>query len=77
MSERYHVVSRARSRDTLDSQHLATRLASDGQLLLPMLDLIENAQTAIDDLIDVMGHATFSRSPSHRRSFWHLWGCSV
>jgi hypothetical protein len=33
-------------------------LAQDGQLLLPMLDLIDNAQAAIDDLIDIMGRTT-------------------
>src|SRR5215217_5599408 len=58
MPEPYHVVSRADRRGTLDPQHLAQVLARDGQLLLPMLDLIENAQAAIDDLIDVMGRAT-------------------
>ena len=58
MSERYHVVSRADSRGTPDSQQLAEVLAKDGQLLLPMLDLIEHAEAAVDDLIDVMGRAT-------------------
>jgi putative transposase len=58
MSERYHVVSTQDSPSTLDSAALADVLAKDGQLLLPMLDLIENAQCAIDDLIDVMGRAT-------------------
>jgi transposase-like protein len=58
MSERYHVASHADSRGTLDSRQLAQVLAQNGQLLLPMLDLIENAQAAIDDLIDVMGRAT-------------------
>jgi putative transposase len=58
MSERYQVVSRADSRGTVDSQALAEVLAQNGQLLLPMLDLIETAQAAIDDLIDVMGRAT-------------------
>ena len=58
MSERYHVVSTQDSPSTLDSSALADVLAKDGQLLLPMLDLIENAQCAIDDLIDVMGRAT-------------------
>lgn len=58
MSETYHVVSRADSRGPLDSQRLANVLAQDGQLLLPMLDLIEHAEAAIDDLIDVMGRAT-------------------
>jgi putative transposase len=58
MTERYHVVSTQDSPSTLDSSALADVLAKDGQLLLPMLDLIENAQCAVDDLIDVMGRAT-------------------
>ena len=58
MTQRYHVVSFPDSPSALDHQHLAQVLAQDGQLLLPMLDLIENAQVAIDDLIDVMGRAT-------------------
>ncbi len=58
MTQRYHVVSLPDSPSALDHQRLAQVLAQDGQLLLPMLDLIENAQVAIDDLIDVMGRAT-------------------
>jgi transposase-like protein len=58
MTERYHVVSTQDSPSSLESRALADVLARDGQLLLPMLDLIENAQIAIDDLIDVMGRAT-------------------
>jgi putative transposase len=58
MTQRYHVVSLPDSPSALDQQRLAQALAQDGQLLLPMLDLIENAQVAIDDLIDVMGRAT-------------------
>jgi putative transposase len=58
MTERYHVVTGQDSPATLDSSALADILAKDGQLLLPMLDLIENAQCAVDDLIDVMGRAT-------------------
>jgi putative transposase len=58
MTERYHVVSTHDSPSALDSAALADVLAKDGQLLLPMLDLIENAECAIDDLIDVMGRAT-------------------
>jgi putative transposase len=58
MSEPYHVVSRADSRGRLDSRQLAEVLAQNGQLLLPMLDLIEHAEAAVDDLIDVMGRAT-------------------
>jgi transposase-like protein len=58
MSEPYHVVSRADSRGTLDPQQLAQVLARNGQLLLPILDLIEHAEAAVDDLIDVMGRAT-------------------
>jgi putative transposase len=58
MSEPYHVVSRADRRGTLDPRQLAAVLARDGQLLLPLLDLIEHAEAAVDDLIDVMGRAT-------------------
>jgi transposase-like protein len=55
MSARYQIVS---ADANLDSKELATFLAKDGQLLLPMLDLVEQAQCAIDDLVDVMGRAT-------------------
>src|SRR5208283_3308491 len=58
MTERYHFVSTQDSPSTLVSSALADVLAKDGQLLLPMLDLIENAQCAIDDRINVMGRAT-------------------
>ena len=58
MPERYHVVSKNDTASTPDSAALASFLAKDGQLLLPMLDLIANAQCAVDDLIDVMGRAT-------------------
>ena len=40
------------------SQELATFLAREGQLLLPMVQLIEQAQVAVDEVIDVMGRAT-------------------
>jgi len=58
MTQRYQVVSLPDSPSAVDPQRLAQVLAQDGQLLLPMLDLIENAQAAVDDLIDVMGRAT-------------------
>lgn len=44
--------------ETKDSEKLARFLASEGQLLLPMLDLITEAELAVDELIDVMGRAT-------------------
>jgi putative transposase len=40
------------------SRELARFLAKEGQLLLPMVDLIEQAECAVDDLVDVMGRAT-------------------
>src|SRR5262245_31612978 len=58
MTQRYQVVPLPDSPSTLDHKQLAEVLAQDGQLLLPMRDLIENAQVAIDDLIAVMGRAT-------------------
>jgi len=41
-----------------DSQALAQFLQKEGQLLLPMVELIEQAQLAVDELIDVTGRAT-------------------
>jgi hypothetical protein len=58
MSQRYQVVSIPDSRTCLDPQKLAQLLAQDGQFLVPMPDLIEHAQCAVDDLIDVMCQAT-------------------
>jgi putative transposase len=55
MSERYQIVS---ANANFDSKELATFLAKEGQLLLPMLGLVEQAQCAIDELVDVMGRAT-------------------
>jgi transposase-like protein len=42
----------------LDSKRIADLQAKDGQLILPLFDLVENAQCALDVLIDVMGRAT-------------------
>src|SRR5262245_41256644 len=58
MNRRYQIVDRPDRRAPLDPAKLATLLAKDGQLLLPLLDLIEHAEAAVDDLIDVMGRAT-------------------
>src|SRR5262245_34982933 len=58
MSESYRIVSPPGSSAPLDPKRLAELLAKDGQLILPLLDLLENAQCALDDLIDVMGRAT-------------------
>jgi hypothetical protein len=57
MTRRYQIVNRPGRRSTPDPAKLAAMLAKDGQLLLPLLDLIEQAQAAVDDLIDLMGRA--------------------
>ena len=44
--------------DRKDSRALAPFLSGEGQLLLPMLELIEQAEMAVDELIDVAGRAT-------------------
>jgi transposase-like protein len=41
-----------------DSRQLADFLAKEGQFLLPMLELITQAEMAVDDVIDVAGRAT-------------------
>ncbi len=37
---------------------IAQFLVRDGQFLFPMLDLLTNAQCALDDLVHTMGRAT-------------------
>jgi putative transposase len=41
-----------------ESRSLAEFLVKNGQSLLPMVELIEQSQRAVDDLIDVVGRAT-------------------
>jgi transposase-like protein len=55
MSESYKTAGQGTS---AGHRELARFLAKEGQLLLPMVDLVEQAQYAIDDLVDVMGRAT-------------------
>jgi putative transposase len=41
-----------------DSKELAKFLSREGQFLLPMLELIEQAEIAVDEVIDVIGRAS-------------------
>ncbi len=52
MKRTYEVAGRA------DKRAIAEFLKEEGQLLLPMVDLVERAELAIDEVIDVMGRAT-------------------
>ena len=52
MKEEYQITDRR------DSRALARFLSDEGQALLPMLELIEQAEMAVDELIDVAGRAT-------------------
>ncbi len=52
MEKPYHVV------DSRDRQGLTNFLAKNGQALLPMMELIEQSQMAVDEVIDVLGRAT-------------------
>ena len=58
MSESYQIVPPPGSPAPLDPKRIADLLAKDGQLILPLLDFLENARCALDDLVDVMGRAT-------------------
>ena len=61
-----------RSYHTIDKQgkanekKLAEFLCKGGQLLLPMVDLIEHCQMACDELIDVAGRAAIQAVHSSR-----------
>ena len=52
MEKPYHIVEKS------DSRSLAEFLVNNGQGLLPMVELIEQSQVAVDELIDVLGRAT-------------------
>ena len=43
--------------DRKDSQGLARYLAQNGQLLLPLVELLETSRMAVDERIDVLGGA--------------------
>jgi transposase-like protein len=58
MNEAYQVVSSDDTKGLPDSKEISGVLARDRQLILPLVDLVEQAQCAIDDLVDVMGRAT-------------------
>ena len=51
MEKPYHIVAKESSED------LGKFLAKHGQALLPMVELIEQAKLAVDELIDVLGRA--------------------
>ena len=55
MKKPYKIVSGA---STPNSRELADWLAKDGQLLIPLVELLEKGERAIDEVIDVMGRAT-------------------
>ena len=55
MGERYRIGPRT---STPSRQELADWLAKDGQLLMPLVELLEKGERAIDEVIDVMGRAT-------------------
>ena len=56
-----------RENQRLDSKIMAKYLAQDGQLLLPLLDLILNTESAIDEVIDVTGRAAIEAILSAQR----------
>ncbi len=51
MERTYHIV------DKEGSEELGRYLAKNGQVLLPMVELIEESKMAVDELIDVLGRA--------------------
>ena len=58
MKNPYKIVSGASTPDTPDRRELADWLAKDGQLLIPLVELLEKGERAIDEVIDVMDRAT-------------------
>jgi hypothetical protein len=54
MSQAYQIVG---TENRLSSDQLATMLSREGQWLLPLVGLIDQAECAVDEVIDVMGRA--------------------
>lgn len=52
MGKPYHIVGKE------NTEELAKFLMKNGQALLPMVELIEQSQVAVDEVIDVLGRAT-------------------
>jgi putative transposase len=52
VEKRYHIVGKE------NTGELAQFLMKNGQALLPMVELIEQAQVAVDEVVDVLGRAT-------------------
>jgi hypothetical protein len=52
VEKRYHIVGKG------SSEELGRFLAKNGQVLLPMVELIEQSKMAVDELIAVLGRAT-------------------
>ena len=55
MKRNYHTIDK---QGNVNARRLGEFLSSNGQQLLPMVDLIEQCQVACDELIDVAGRAT-------------------
>jgi putative transposase len=55
MKRSYQIVTKP---SKLSSRELAEFLSKDGQLLLPLVELLARGERAIDEVIDVMGRAT-------------------
>jgi len=55
VKKNYHTIN---NQGKANTKRLAEFLSQNGQLLLPMVDLIEQCQLACDELIDVAGRAT-------------------
>ena len=51
MNSSYQIVDRK------DSQGFARYLAKNGQLLLPLVELLETSRMAVDERIDVLGRS--------------------
>ena len=52
MSKSYHILDKQRK------EELSELLSREGQVLLPLVELLENAEMAVDELIDVAGRST-------------------
>ena len=64
MKKPYRIVSGA---STPNRRELAGWLAKDGQLLIPLVELLEKGERAIDEVIDVNGPGDHRGRPANER----------
>ena len=58
MKKNYHIFDKEAKQVEVSAEELARFLSRNGQLLLPLVELVEQCRGAVDEVVDVTGRAT-------------------